>query len=126
MTDTPSSFEPVLALLAEAMREAEPLQDRLQDVQDRIASYRDTLQAMMQQAAVKTIEGHGLLVTRASRSTTVITNRADLEAALRESSLWEQCIRLDLAEAKKAGLQIEAPGVEKRPIEVFVVKHAKE
>ena len=121
MTDIDSK----LAALREVRWEIARLQAEMQPYSDAEAEIRAEIQAAMQAGNVKTVEGHGIQAQRAQRSTTVITDKDELTAALKERGLYDQCVRLDLNEAKKVGIANEVPGVEKQTQEVFSIREVK-
>ena len=78
MTDIDSK----LAALREVRWEIARLQAEMQPYSDAEAEIRAEIQAAMQAGNVKTVEGHGIQAQRAQRSTTVITDKDELTAAL--------------------------------------------
>lgn len=120
-----TELERAMDVMHEIRHEIARLQEEMRPYVEAEAEARSRIQELMQAVNAKTVEHAGLQAQRASRSTTVITDKDELTAALKERGLYDQCVRLDLNEAKKVGIANEMPGVEKQTNEVFSIRESK-
>lgn len=115
-----------LHVLSECIKYRKELEKKLISAKEVEAQVRDTIHALMLNNQVRSTEDDYITVTAVTRKEIVVADEIMVRTGLQSNGVLDECLRLDLAAAKRYAKQLDLPGFEEKEIAVLQVREKKE